>query len=348
MLNVNASATPNVQARSGAGTGPANAQAAAGENVAAANPAPAAILDISAKGRDLAALQLRILDEPLISEEDAAKMKADFAKSMSEPDMSRQIHTVAGEGTVNRLVQDVVNYKTDPATARLISDELGRLINGTYENGNVRETLEERVVNREKGLELAKYIAETYIDDPKDKNAFLNGVKHFYDNAVLVDKGYIVTEKPNGTDISRPASSSGGIPELGEVYKATYLSLSKTGQYNDDVALMKAAHEESIKTILRNPKYASIAKQYDAGEINLGTAVVYMSTQSLFAGESASSSSAAKFAENEKVATDTIEQTKKNLDMDAVKKDVQKMINDILSNTAKQTGLLKNMLNQQA
>jgi hypothetical protein len=201
-VNASASAAPNVQA-------PAAPQRRDAGDAPAAPSEPAAIFDISARGRELAALQIRILDEPLISEEEAFQMKADFGKSLLDPSSHKQIHTVSGEGTVRRLVQDVVNYKTDPTTARLITDELDRLITGIYVNGKTDGTIEERAVNREKGLKLAEYIAETYIDEPSERKNFLDGVKHFYDSAVLVDKGYIITEKPDGgRTVTKPWETS--------------------------------------------------------------------------------------------------------------------------------------------
>jgi hypothetical protein len=320
MLKVNASAAPNVQAHSGAGTGPANAQAAAAHAPAAATTTePAAILDVSEKGRELSALQLRYdLDKSIFkfdldSWEARAQSKANSTQAFLESDK--------------------------------LSTEVNRLITGTYDIfGDPNETLEERVTNREKGLKLAEYLAENYISNPAEKQNYLDGVKQQAYNAEQRDL------KPN-------ENFAGFMPGFKEAYKAASKSMPMP-DFSDESAVSawrSALHDEATKTLLRDPKFKEIADRYDAGEISLGAAYVYMNNLSKFGMLEGDFSKAKKpssadedSAIKEKAIADTIERVRNNLDTDAVKKDVQKMINDILSNTAKQTGFLKNMLNQQA
>jgi hypothetical protein len=160
----------------------------------------------------------------------------------------------------------------DPITADSFTAELSRLIRGTWgENGNLSGTVEERAANREKGLKLAEYIAETYIDEPEERENFLDGVKRFYDNAVLREKGYLVTEGPNGVTISKPGEPVPGASDTNifiEAYKVACESLSET-EFADDEARFAAVKKVAITILLRNPKYESIAKQYAAGEISI-------------------------------------------------------------------------------
>jgi hypothetical protein len=351
MLKVNASAAPNVQARSGAGTGPAKAQAATAQTTATATPTePAAILNISAEGRERS-FQLKMFDpadpnllDKSVFEAVAQKKAEDLANLSNDPNFFELNNVGPTKYTLSGLVEGAINSKLDAATASKFTSEIDRLIrNIDNATGSLIGTVEERTVNREKGIKLAEYIAENYIDEPADRQVFLEGVKHFVNIAEMRDKGYTVVDTLHGEAV---INQDGGITGFGKAFSEAFTSLYKTGQYKNefDGALFDDALKASIETVLRDPKYKEIAAKYDAGEINLGGAYLSMSRKS----DSETASLTAKFAENEKTVANTIEQTKKNLDKDAVKKDVQKMINDILSNTAKQTGFLKNMLNPQA
>ena len=345
MLKVNASATPNAQPH-GAYQPP---NVSTGENVAAtATTTPAAILDISARGRDLAALQLRKSDEPVIfiSDEEAENIRAEMAKYLSAPpDPATMIHTAGMDGTLQKIVADVVNAKMDPTTASKFTQELDRLIGGAYENGKLSGTIEERTVNREKGLKLAEYIAENYIDSPADRQKFLDGVKQFADYAELREKGYDVLETPDGARISRPGQSAipGESPTNIPGYdKAWDEAVKSLGVHDDSLALLN----EAARIFLRDApagKYDSIAKMFAAGEIN-GVGVVFrvLSAQRE-AGYAAPSPSANALAEKEREAGDAIAKAKSNLDKNALMEDVRDMIKKITANFVSYDDYMKNL-----
>jgi len=316
-------------------------------------PEPAAILDVSEEGRNLAlqSLEVRHLtpDDPFYSfltaeMEKMAQRKAANPQSLSEPDTSRKIHTVdANEWSIYRLVQDVVNPKMDPTTANNFTNELSRLIQGTWDNsGNLNGTVEERATNREKGLELANYIAETYIDTPDAKKVFLDKVQDFYNNAVLRDKGYIVIEGPNGTTVEKPRSSDTPLlPGFSKAWDEAVDNLSKAGTVDfDDKATLDALTNESARVYLRNAgdKYADIAAKFEAGELN-GVEVFHLIRksnyeESLRTGKHVtdpSSTSEKSFAEKEREVTAAINRVKNTLDIDAIKEEVQRTIKNILS-----------------
>jgi hypothetical protein len=76
------------------------------------------------------------------------------------------------------------NTEMDNTTVFKLASELGRLLS------DPRETLETRVANREKGLKLAEYIANNYIDDPTAKQTFLDRAKEVANLYEMRDKGY--------------------------------------------------------------------------------------------------------------------------------------------------------------
>jgi len=361
---VNNSATPNVPAN---GTyQPPNVGAAdAGTDTVkspATEPEPAAILDVSARGRELAALQLRYSDpaNPFFkldaSPETRAQSKANFAKALLDgPEEWRQIHTVAEEGTLNRLVQDVVNAKMDPATASKFTTELSRLIQGTYDTfGNPNETLEERVVNREKGLKLAEYIAENYIDDPADKQKFLEGVKHFANNAELSDKGYLVMEGPQEKILNPDQFSTGtSAPILDNAWNAAVKSI-KTTQFADEESMRKALNDEYFKILINDPTNKGIAEKYNAGEIDRETATRQIRFLAVFGNVNGPSfGNPNKTAEkpdapavNEKAVTDTIAQVKSKIDLNAIMEDVRNIIKKITANFVSYDDYINRFLEQ--
>jgi hypothetical protein len=82
-------------------------------------------------------------------------------------------------------------------TAFKLSAEVGRLLKAPA------ATLEEGVANRAKGLELAKYIAENYIDDPADKQKVLDRAKELANVFEQRDKGYAVAMTTEGYSVTK-------------------------------------------------------------------------------------------------------------------------------------------------
>ncbi len=76
-----------------------------------------------------------------------------------------------------------------------LSVEVGRLLKASS------GTLEERVVNRAKGQELAKYIVENYIDDPAERQKVLDHVKELANVYEQRDKGYFIAMTNDGMSV---------------------------------------------------------------------------------------------------------------------------------------------------
>jgi len=314
---VDASATPNAPTqtayhRRDAGVAVADnnvlsglPNASANEN-AAANPAPAAILDVSDRGRELSTLQIRYNidksifksdDDTFFSPEARAQSKANSTQAFLESDKLRT--------------------------------EVNRLITGTYDIfGDPNETLEERVTNREKGLKLAEYLAENYISNPAEKQNYLDGVKQ-------------LAKDTEQRDLKPVENFVGAMPGFKEAYKAASKSMP-TPDFADESALSawrSTLHDEATKTLLRDPMFKEIADRYDAGEISLGAAFVYMNNLSKFGILEGDFSKAKKPSDtgddpavNEKAVADAIERIKNSLDMNAIKEDIQRIIKDITAN----------------
>jgi hypothetical protein len=64
--------------------------------------------------------------------------------------------------------------------------------------------LETRAANREAARDLAKYIAENYMSDPKEAQAFIDKINKYIEDAELVDKGYV--DKGKGLEPPEPPS----------------------------------------------------------------------------------------------------------------------------------------------
>jgi hypothetical protein len=350
-------------------------------------PEPAAILNISASGLELlAALQISYSDggdnpffnfdadglfyNPLDGFwETKAQMKENGAKKLAAgPEET---------GTLEHLVLTaLINPTMDFATANRFTTELSYLINGTYDAfGDPKESLAERIVNREKGLILAEYIAENYIDDPDAKQAFLDGVKQFADSAVerdlnpepLIKFRRIRHDRSGFTYTREPI-----IPGFEEAYNAAFRSIAKTLSGDDDDAVRRAMGEivrrgdvfhEAINILLHDPKlqrdhpkYKEIADRYDAGEISYGVAFVYMhqiADYGMIDGEGdfrlAKKPTSTYYDDAESVKeslANTIEQIRNSLNVDTIKESVMNIVRDILFNTASRPGLLKGMLTQ--
>jgi hypothetical protein len=210
-------------------------------------------------------------------------------------------------------------------------------------------TNEERAINREKGVKLAEYVAETYIDSAEDREKFLSKIKMWSDNAELRDKGYIVdfAEGPDGkARVWTPQEWYGGtlyIPGQKEAYKAANI-LAKGQVFENDEARRRFVWDESIKILLKDPRYADIGKRYEAGEIDLPRAWLAIADKC----DGNVHPEVKGFAEKVKEVDATIERVKRTSDPDAVKADVQRIIQEILSNVATQTDFIKSMLTQNA
>jgi hypothetical protein len=96
-----------------------------------------------------------------------------------------------GDYTIKSMIRS--NPDVGEKAAIKLTGELGRLLSDP--NG----TLEERTANRAKGLELAKLIAENYIDDPAAKQLFLDRAKEIANTTEMRDKGYDFLYNDDGT-----------------------------------------------------------------------------------------------------------------------------------------------------
>jgi hypothetical protein len=151
-----------------------------------ANAAPAPTINvINDKGYEHITSKIRIYsdtdDLPDVKLPDnflaaRAQGKTEYTRS-DDPDF-----ILYGDITIKGMIAS--NPDVSEELANKLTGELGRLLRDP--NG----TLEERVVNRAKGLELAKYIAENYIDDPVNKQTFLDRAKELANTAEMRDKGY--------------------------------------------------------------------------------------------------------------------------------------------------------------
>jgi hypothetical protein len=214
---------PSANAGINAAKRPAPVQAvidAAAQTTAAAQTAqPAAIVEISDEGRELAAqmseakpvleavfkfvpdgdnsFEIVKNDDPLSSKAKnffENEVATAIAKGKtSAPKLTLQ-DTMYSDNALSFAIGDALKFKydVDNITSFKLSAELGRLLQGPA------NTIEERVVNREKGLELAKYIAENYIDGPDAKQQFLDRAKELAKYAELQDKGYFVAMTMDG------------------------------------------------------------------------------------------------------------------------------------------------------
>ena len=104
------------------------------------------------------------------------------------------------------------NYKQYiKPNSSLVASELGQMIrSAAYNNGT---TVEERAVLRETGMKNAEYIAQNFFDNPDEAKAFLDGIKRFYYNDILREKGYTVLEGSGSPYIFKSYTS----PHNGEI-----------------------------------------------------------------------------------------------------------------------------------
>jgi len=94
------------------------------------------------------------------------------------------------ETTLEYFISNALEGKA--RNASMVAGELGQMIRSAANNNGA--TVEERAIKRETGLRHAEYIAQNYFDDPNEAKAFMDGIKRFYENDVMRDKGYIVLD----------------------------------------------------------------------------------------------------------------------------------------------------------
>ena len=81
------------------------------------------------------------------------------------------------KGSVEEFISKGLSDVMKKAEANLTAVELGQLINSAaWSNG---ATIEERAINRESGIRLAEHFANTYIDDPNKRDAFMESIRDF-------------------------------------------------------------------------------------------------------------------------------------------------------------------------
>jgi len=189
----------------------------------------AAKVDISPEGRLALLKELQFkeynpatsylkIDEGFFSHEAHTQIKADFAEGINnrteiDPfDNEFQmlaVHATFLKGSLEHFIQGAIDGKA--RNSSLVASELGQMIrSAAYNNG---ATAEERAVLRETGMKHAKYIAQNFFENPNEAKAFLDGIKRFYDNDVLREKGYTVLEGPGSPYIFKPYTS----PHNGEI-----------------------------------------------------------------------------------------------------------------------------------
>lgn len=94
------------------------------------------------------------------------------------------------EGTLEKFISDSLDGKAQNST--LVAQGLAEKIkSAAYGNG---ATVEERAINREIGMQNARYIAETYFDNPDEAKAFMDEINRFYEKDILREKGYIAPD----------------------------------------------------------------------------------------------------------------------------------------------------------
>ena len=92
------------------------------------------------------------------------------------------------EKSAEELIAATLTGKLSNAEAKLVAIELGKLINScAYYYG---ATVEERAMNREKGLRAAEYFAQIYLDDPNKALGFMEDIKVFAQHDEMREKGY--------------------------------------------------------------------------------------------------------------------------------------------------------------
>jgi len=90
--------------------------------------------------------------------------------------------------SIEKHISNSLTDKMNKTEANLVAFEIGQLINSAgYKNGL---TIEERAINREKGLRLAEYFSLTYFDDFDEGKVFLEHTKDFAEHDEKLDKGY--------------------------------------------------------------------------------------------------------------------------------------------------------------
>lgn len=94
------------------------------------------------------------------------------------------------------LIEDYISAglkgKMKKASANFVAIELGHMINSFANKNGV--TIEERAINREAGLHLAEYFANTFLSGPAEVKVFMDGIKGFAQRDTMLEKGYYFWE----------------------------------------------------------------------------------------------------------------------------------------------------------
>jgi hypothetical protein len=89
---------------------------------------------------------------------------------------------------VEEYISIALTGKVKIIEAKLVAIELGYMINScAYNNG---ATIEERAVNREIGMRLAKHLANIFFDCDDEAKAFTDGLSDYVVHDEMLEKGY--------------------------------------------------------------------------------------------------------------------------------------------------------------
>jgi len=268
------------------------------------NSEPSFMIEISEEGRlasmlikefDLTDITALKVDEGLLS---AQGPLADREKPMYE---QRQVAFLSGtpleldpldnefmiagvrhnfhEGTLERFITETLDDKA--RNSSMVALELGKMIkSAAYSNG---ETVEERATNREIGMSHAKYIADTYFDNPEEAQVFLDEINRYYEKDILREKGYMVFDNldtepyrsyamPNAPEgyvngkamlVHFGASDEVmGDPEKAVRFLTNQLGKMLGGQWQKDVAEAWEENEKKVASIIDEIR-ASVLNEND-------------------------------------------------------------------------------------
>jgi hypothetical protein len=171
-----------------------------------------------------------------------------IVKDTSDEDYSHIAYAQqAEESILNSLDGKAGNEKKEMAT------QLASLIFNSPDTD-----LETRAANREAAKDLAKRIAENYMSDPKEAQAFIDEINKYIEKSELLDKGYVdwgnrlaPPEPPSDDDKWYAANWDKYLGHLGVAYKdgssVTQLLHNGSPEEREAVyAMLKAHVEESI------------------------------------------------------------------------------------------------------
>jgi len=126
---------------------------------------------------------------------DAARAKQPIPFLRRTPDASILIDAEAlfesinfSKGSIEELVSKGLAGSMSKAECNLVAIELGKLVNCAAYYYDL--TTEKKAANREIGLRLARFFAQSYFDDPTDEKACLERIESFIERNEMLDKGY--------------------------------------------------------------------------------------------------------------------------------------------------------------